>query len=213
VTETSKFGVIANEIGVRPAGFQSEAKSGDASLDSAIRMNLKTIAPVPAIVRRSDMALSGLCSDSLFKKDTSRLRGAMNDKVGIWIDHKRAVIVSTSADRVTTKTLESEVGPHARYSDRAEYPTSDGPQDGRGEKKYEERYGQHLDRYYDEVISQLGQPEALLIFGPGEAKLQLKERLSRSKALSKHIVGIETTDKLTDPQIVAKVKEHFGIDR
>ena len=137
----------------------------------------------------------------------------MNHKVGIWIDHKKAVIVSASADRVTTKTLKSELGPHARYSSRAGYPTSDGPQEGRGEKKYEERYGQSLDRYYDEVISQLGQPEALLIFGPGEAKLQLKERLSRSKALSEHIVEIETTDKLTDPQIVAKVKEHYGIDR
>ena len=137
----------------------------------------------------------------------------MKGKIGIWIDHKRAVIVSTSADRATTKTVESEVGPHARYSGRAGYPTSDGPQDGRGEKKYEERHDQHLDRYYDEVISQLGQPEAVFIFGPGEAKLQLKERLSRSKALSEAIVGIETTDKLTDPQIVAKVKEHFGIDR
>jgi hypothetical protein len=137
----------------------------------------------------------------------------MNHKVGIWIDHKKAVIVSTSADHVTTKTLESEVGPHARYSGRAGYPTSDGPQDGRGEKKYEERYGRHLDRYYDEVISQLGQPEALFIFGPGEAKLQLKERLSRSRALSEHIVEIDTTDKLTDPQIIAKVKEHYGIDR
>ena len=47
----------------------------------------------------------------------------------------------------------------------------------------------------------------------GEAKLQLKERLSRSKSLSERIVGVETTDKLTDPQIVAKVKEHYGIDR
>jgi hypothetical protein len=46
-----------------------------------------------------------------------------------------------------------------------------------------------------------------------EAKLQLKERLSHSKALSDEIVEIETTDKLTDPQIVAKVKEHYGIDR
>jgi hypothetical protein len=135
------------------------------------------------------------------------------NKVGIWIDHKKAVIVSASAGRVTATTLESEVGPHARYSGRAGYPTPDGPQDGGGEKKYEDRYDQHLDRYYDEVISQLGQPEALLIFGPGEAKLQLKERLSRSKALAERIVGIETTDKLTDPQIVAKVKEHYGIDR
>lgn len=136
----------------------------------------------------------------------------MDHRVGIWIDHKRAVIVSASAGHVTATTVLSKVGPHARYSDRAGYPTPDGPQDGGGEKQYEERYGQHLDQYYDEVISQVGQPEALLIFGPGEAKLQLKERLSRSKALSDRIVGLETTDKLTDPQIVAKVKAHYGID-
>ena len=137
----------------------------------------------------------------------------MNHKVGIWIDHKRAVIVSVSADGVTAKTVESEVGPHGRYSGRAGYPTPDGPQEGGGENKYEHRYDQHLDRYYDEIISQLGQPEALLIFGPGEAKLQLKERLSRAGAWSVRSVEIETADKLTDPQIVAKVKEHYGIDR
>ena len=135
----------------------------------------------------------------------------MNHKVGIWIDHKKAVIVSASKDGVTHTTLESNVGTHTHYADDVLHSTPDGPHDGGGEKKYEERYRQHLDRYYDAVISQLGQPEALLIFGPGEAKLQLKERLSRSKALSERIVGIETTDDLTDPQIVAKVKEHYGI--
>ena len=128
----------------------------------------------------------------------------MNDKVGIWIDHKRAVIVSASVDGVTTQILESEVRAHPRYS---------GQQDGGGEKKYEERHGQQLERYYDDVISQLGQPEAILIFGPGEAKLELKERLSRSKALSERAVDLETTDKLTDPEIVAKVKEHFRMAR
>jgi hypothetical protein len=48
---------------------------------------------------------------------------------------------------------------------------------------------------------------------PGEAKLQLKERLSHSKSRSERVVEIETTDKLTDPQIVAKVKDHYRIDR
>ena len=133
-----------------------------------------------------------------------RLRAAMNHKVGIWIDRKKAVIVFASTDGVTSKTVESEIGWHGRFS---------GPQEGGGEKKYEDRYGEHLDHYYDQVIHELGQPEALLIFGPGEAKLQLEERLSRSKALSESIVGVETSDKLTDPQIVAKVKEHYGIDR
>ena len=128
----------------------------------------------------------------------------MNHKVGIWIDRKRAVIVSASADGVTTKTLASEVGAHPRYS---------GQQEGGGEKRYEERRGQDLDRYYDDVISQLWQPNAFLIFGPGEAKLELKERLSRTKAFTERTVDVETSDKLTDPQIVAKVKEHFGIVR
>jgi hypothetical protein len=126
----------------------------------------------------------------------------MNHRVGIWIDHKKAVIVSASADGVTTKTLESEVGAHPRYA---------GQQDGGGEKKYEERHGQHLERYYDEVIRHLTDTYELLIFGPGEAKLELKARLSRSNAHSERTIDIETTDKLTDPQIVAKVKEHFGI--
>ena len=128
----------------------------------------------------------------------------MNHNVGIWLDHKRAVVVSVSEGRVTSETLESDVEAHPRYS---------GQQDGGGEKKYEERHGQHLDRYYDEVISRLGQPDGLLILGPGEAKLELKERLSRSKVFSERTVDIETADKLTDPQVVARVKEHFRIDR
>jgi hypothetical protein len=124
--------------------------------------------------------------------------------VGIWIDHKKAVIVSIAAGHVTTKTLESDVGPHPHFS---------GSQEGGGEKKYEERLNHELDRFYDDVIRQLGKPDALLLFGPGEAKLQLKERLGRSSALSKSIVAVDSTDKLTDPQIVAKVKEHYGIAR
>jgi hypothetical protein len=111
---------------------------------------------------------------------------------------------SASTSQVTTKILESGVGAHPRYS---------GQEGGRGEKKYEQRRSEQLDRYYDDIISQLGLAEALLIFGPGEAKLELKERLSRSKALSECTVDIETADRLTEPQIVAKVKEHFGIVR
>jgi hypothetical protein len=114
-------------------------------------------------------------------------RGAMNHNVGIWIDHKKAVIVFASADEATTKTVESNVGPHARYSSRASYPTEDGSQAGRGEKSFEGRFREQLHRYYDEVIREVGQPAELLILGPGEAKLELKERLSHTKALSERV--------------------------
>ena len=94
----------------------------------------------------------------------------MNHDVGIWIDHQKAVIVFASEAGVTATTFPSDVEGHPRHS---------GQQDGGGEKKYEERHRQHLDHYYDEVIGQLGHPQALLIFGPGEAKLELEERLRR----------------------------------
>ena len=125
----------------------------------------------------------------------------MNRVAGVWIDHERAVIVSASDGHVTTATIDSDVAGHPHFGGR---------QDGGGEKKYEERHQQGLGRYYDQVIERLGKPEALLIFGPGEAKLELKERLSRSGASFHPVIDIEAADRLTDPQIVATVKEHFA---
>jgi hypothetical protein len=51
--------------------------------------------------------------------------------------------------------------------------------------------------------------QSILIFGPGEAKGELKKRME-SKGLKRHIVGVETVDEMTDPQIAAKVREHFA---
>ena len=126
----------------------------------------------------------------------------MKLRVGVWLDHRKATIVLSSENGVTAKTLESGVEPHPRFSSQKVRG---------GEKHYEERYAQRLDQYYDRVICELGQPEALFILGPGEAKRELKERLGRAKTPVSSNVAMETTDKLTDLQIVAKVKEHFAI--
>jgi hypothetical protein len=67
----------------------------------------------------------------------------------------------------------------------------------------------HLNQYYDAVIAGIRGAEAILIFGPGEAKGELKKRLEKDK-LGGKIVGVETADKMTDHQIAAKVREHFA---
>jgi hypothetical protein len=66
----------------------------------------------------------------------------------------------------------------------------------------------HLDKYYDEVITFIHDAESILIFGPGEAKGELKKRIE-IKGLHGHIVGVETADEMTDPQIAAKVRKRF----
>jgi hypothetical protein len=49
---------------------------------------------------------------------------------------------------------------------------------------------------------------SILIFGPGEAKGELKKRLERHK-LGGRIVGVETMDKMTNNQITVKVRQYF----
>ena len=66
----------------------------------------------------------------------------------------------------------------------------------------------HLNTYYNEVISCIRDAESILIFGPGESKGELKKHLEQ-EGLGGRIVGIETTDKMTDPQIAAKVRRYF----
>ena len=50
--------------------------------------------------------------------------------------------------------------------------------------------------------------EAILIFGPGEAKGELKKLLVKNK-LGARIAGVETIGKMTGPQIAAKVRKCF----
>jgi hypothetical protein len=47
-----------------------------------------------------------------------------------------------------------------------------------------------------------------LVFGPGEAKSQLRTRLARQEGRRRDI-RVEPTDKMTDRQILAKVRKYF----
>ena len=122
----------------------------------------------------------------------------MKKTVGLWIDHKKAVIVFVAGKDAETKLVESNLEKHHRQSGVAT-PADDIRQ---------RELTVHLNRFYEEVVSSIRDAEEILILGPGEAKGELKKRLEKEN-LSDRIMGIETVDKLTDPQIVAKVREHF----
>ena len=60
----------------------------------------------------------------------------------------------------------------------------------------------------DEIFSYIHDAEFILIFGPGEAKSELLKHI-KNKKITGQIEEIETSDKMTDSQVVAKVKEHL----
>ncbi len=65
----------------------------------------------------------------------------------------------------------------------------------------------HLNMYYGAVIASIRQAESVLIFGSGQAKRELSNRLKRAN-LSGRIVSMETVDKMTNHEIAAKVRQH-----
>ncbi len=125
----------------------------------------------------------------------------MKSAVGIWIDHKRAVIATIAGDSETLTEVTSNLESHSRFSDKAE--------GGGAEDQRDRRFTHHLDQYYDEVVGHVRRAESILIVGPGEARGELRERLVR-QGLEARIVGVEAADKMTDRQIAALVRERFA---
>jgi hypothetical protein len=126
----------------------------------------------------------------------------MKSAAGLWIDHRKAVIVMITDQGEETKRITSNMEKHARFSGGSR------SEEGGADNQRDREFTGHLTEYYDEVISCIRNAESILIFSPGEAKGELENRLV-NKGLGKRIIGIETVDKMTDRQIAAKVRQHF----
>ena len=90
---------------------------------------------------------------------------------------------------------------HVRFSGGAQAVSAEDIRD--------RRFANHLEQYYAAVTALIRESKSILLLGPGEAKIELKHHLER-EGLGERIVGIDTVDKMTDPQIAAKVRQYFG---
>lgn len=122
----------------------------------------------------------------------------MKKIVGLWIDHSHAVIVTLVDSKEEIKLISSNLDKHRGQSGNSQ-PADD--------IRLREFTGE-LNRYYDEVVECIQGAASIQIFGPGEAKVELSKRLEKHNYAGK-ISGLEPADKMTEPQIVAKVREYF----
>ncbi|MGB8644811.1 MAG: hypothetical protein WCF84_06210 [Anaerolineae bacterium] len=127
----------------------------------------------------------------------------MDRKVGLWIDHRKAVIVILTAEGQETREIDSSMEKHVRFAGGSHADGSQSAEDVR-----DRGFANHLGKYYDDVIACIRDAESIQIFGPGEAKGELEKRLA-NQGFGGRVVGIETVDKMTDRQIAAKVRQHF----
>jgi hypothetical protein len=143
----------------------------------------------------------------------------MGKYAGLWVDHRKAFIVflNKGADAIepekaeTTITIDSEVEKHVRLSGGSgSRKTPYGPQDISVDSKIDDRRRHQLQEYYQEIIRTVRDARKLLIFGPGEAKGELEKEIKKSKSLAAKVLPLETTDKMTEKQIAAKVRKFFA---
>jgi len=126
----------------------------------------------------------------------------MKKEIGLWIDHRKAVIVIIKDEEEEIKKVTSNMEKHVRFT------SSSTSEAGSSEDVRDRKFGNHLNSYYDEVIAYIRDADSIQIFGPGEAKSELEKRIEH-EGLKAHILAIETADKMTDRQISAKVRNHF----
>jgi hypothetical protein len=69
----------------------------------------------------------------------------MKREAGIWIDHRKAVIVTITGDELETKQIQSNMEKHVRFSGRSS-------EDGSPEDIRDRQFTDHLSSFYDDVI-------------------------------------------------------------
>jgi len=132
----------------------------------------------------------------------------MTKQAGVWIDHRKAVIVILTDEGQKIRLVISRSERQLRRSGDSPLKGSFEPQLVPQDDRRQRSFTGQLNIHYDAVIACIRDAESILIFGPGEAKGELKERLERDN-LGGRIASVETADKMTDRQITAKVRQCF----
>jgi len=137
---------------------------------------------------------------------------ATRSAVGLWIDHRKAVIVFVTDGEVTTTLILSRIDKQPGRSAGLRSTARFEPQLVPADDSRERRFSGQLDIYYDAVIASLRGARSILIFGPGEASGELRRRLAVNKQDRRTFV-FEVADKMTNRQIAAKTKEWLETGR
>ncbi|MHB8121296.1 MAG: hypothetical protein ACYDG4_04000 [Desulfuromonadaceae bacterium] len=133
----------------------------------------------------------------------------MKTKAGLWIDHRQAIVVIVSETGEEIKQISSDAEKQLRRTGSTPLQGNFEAQKVPADNTQQRVFTAQLNTFYDEVIDCIRDSESILIMGPGVAKDELKVRLEEKK-LGDRVSRIETADNMTDPQIAAKVRQHFG---
>lgn len=119
-------------------------------------------------------------------------------KLGIWIDHSNAHITEFTNDHIETQIIESQFTHEDKMHSLA-----------RSENQMHNRQQHEKAEYYKKLSEVIKNFEEVILFGPTDAKSELFNLLRADHRFSKIKIEMIQTDKMTENQEYAFVKEYF----
>jgi hypothetical protein len=120
-------------------------------------------------------------------------------RLGIWIDHSSAHVTEFTPDILETKTLTSDF----TYQDKQQTLA-------RSENVMHNKEQQQQTEYYKKLGEVIRNYTDVVLFGPTDAKVELFNSLRKDHRFDKIKIGISQTDKMTEQQQHAFIKEYFS---
>ena len=119
-------------------------------------------------------------------------------QIGIWMDHANAHLIEINSDEMENKIIKS------LNTDEDKSHVFE-----KGEKSIHNNENHEQLAYYKTIAAAIMQYQQVLLFGPTNAKTELFNLLKADHHYDKINIAIRQTDKLTENQQHAFVKEYF----
>lgn len=115
------------------------------------------------------------------------------------MDHSSAHLMEFTTDPIETKTLSSDFTHRDKENSL-----------GRSENQMHNREQHQQAEYYKKLGEIIRHYEAVILFGPTDAKVELFNHLKTDHLFAKIKIEVQKTDKMTENQQHAFVKEYFS---
>ncbi len=136
----------------------------------------------------------------------------MKKNTGLWIDHMEAIIVSIENGESTVHRVDSGAESHFKPSGGWKSGGTNVAQAVSNEHTSEESRKHQYHAFFLKVIDLLEDSSKIAIFGPGEAKVELNNEIEKHKELHKKVTVVEPCERITENQLITKVKTFFSVD-
>jgi stalled ribosome rescue protein Dom34 len=131
-------------------------------------------------------------------KDENKMKQQQKRVAGVYLDSTKAVVIRPAPDYEEGDYIvqdKLEAGIHDRGGDK----------DSKNQAKQMD-----LLKYYKSVAALLLAYEELYIFGPGNAQEQFQNHLKDDAQFKQKEFSIDSSEQMTEPQMIVKVREHFS---